>query len=104
MNLINNSIEAVKGEAHIRVCLTSVPGERVAITVEDNGPGLPDTDTEQVLEAFYTTKSQGTGLGLAVVQAVAKAHKGVFSLNNRNQPERGVIATLILPAQCADVQ
>ncbi len=47
------------------------------------------------MEAFYTTKSHGTGLGLAVVQAVVKAHQGRFAIESPEQG--GAVATLTLP-------
>ena len=61
----------------------------------DNGPGFGKAEASRLAEAFYTTKSHGTGLGLAVVQAVVKAHQGQFSIES---PEPGgAVATLRLP-------
>ena len=50
----------------------------------DNGPGIPETDLPKIFLPFYTTKSEGTGLGLAVVQKVALQHGG--SIEARNRP------------------
>jgi two-component system sensor histidine kinase FlrB len=61
----------------------------------DNGPGFASTEAGRLSEAFYTTKSHGTGLGLAVVQAVVKAHQGLFSIESPEQG--GAVATLRLP-------
>ena len=53
-------------------------------------------ELKRALEPFYTTKSHGTGLGLAVAQVVAHAHHGQFLLNSL--PGQGTVASLILPA------
>jgi two-component system sensor histidine kinase FlrB len=50
--------------------------ECIEISVEDNGDGIAKQEKEKILQPFYTTRSNGTGLGLAVVQSIAKAHKG----------------------------
>lgn len=91
-NLINNSLEAGAGQVEVQVDTDA--GELV-IRVVDDGPGFRAEDAQRLMEAFYTTKSHGTGLGLAVVQAVTKAHQGHFSMES---PEHsGAIATLRLP-------
>ncbi|MEQ9544872.1 MAG: ATP-binding protein [Marinobacter sp.] len=91
-NLVNNSVEA--GATRVTVQLAPVAGELV-IRVVDNGPGFEAGQAGQLMEAFYTTKSHGTGLGLAVVQAVVKAHQGRFAMQS---PETGgAVATLTLP-------
>ncbi|WP_339801644.1 ATP-binding protein [uncultured Marinobacter sp.] len=79
MNLVNNSIEA--GASRVQVTLTG-GREGLVIDVIDDGPGFTSTPAGQLMEAFYTTKSHGTGLGLAVVQAVVKAHNGQFDFES----------------------
>ncbi|HEA54022.1 sensor histidine kinase [Marinobacter antarcticus] len=91
-NLVNNSLEA--GATAVVVQVTSDVGE-LLIRVVDNGPGFAKDDASRLTEAFYTTKSHGTGLGLAVVQAVVKAHQGRFSIESPEQG--GAVATLRLP-------
>ena len=61
----------------------------------DNGPGLKPEQRARMMEPFFTTKSNGTGLGLAVVQAGVRAHHGDFNLTD--SPLGGVSAELILP-------
>ncbi|MFB9887588.1 sensor histidine kinase [Balneatrix alpica] len=81
LNLVNNGLQAA-GEG-CALCIRALrQGEEVVIQVEDNGPGIASEHLPRVLEPFYTTKPQGTGLGLAVVQAVAKAHGGRFELSS----------------------
>lgn len=91
-NLVNNSLEA--GATSVAVRVTEETGELV-VRVQDNGPGFESSDAVRLTEAFYTTKSHGTGLGLAVVQAVVKAHQGQFSIESPEQG--GAVATLRLP-------
>ncbi|MFL1466157.1 sensor histidine kinase [Marinobacter sp. HN1S83] len=91
-NLVNNSVEA--GATRVVVQLVPVKGE-LMIRVADNGPGFETGQAGQLMEAFYTTKSHGTGLGLAVVQAVVKAHQGRFAIESPEQG--GAVATLTLP-------
>ncbi|WP_395344352.1 sensor histidine kinase [Ningiella sp. W23] len=56
--------------------------EFISFVVSDNGPGLDEAEINRIFEPFFTTKSQGTGLGLAVVNTVAKSHKGFVSCKN----------------------
>ncbi|SFR50232.1 PAS/PAC sensor signal transduction histidine kinase [Marinobacter daqiaonensis] len=93
MNLVNNSIEA--GADRIQVTLKGM-ADSLAVSVTDNGPGFPQGKVTELMEAFYTTKSHGTGLGLAVVQAVVKAHNGEFRLTAGEKG--GASATIELPA------
>jgi len=89
-NLLNNAAEAVRGsgveQAHVRLRAERGDGRKVIIRVRDNGPGVPAEIREQIFEPFYTTRPQGTGLGLAVVRSVAEAHNGELMLGT---PRRG---------------
>ncbi len=91
-NLVNNSLEAGATEVAVQVVSE---GAELVIRVLDNGPGFPAAEANRLMEAFYTTKSHGTGLGLAVVQAVVKAHQGQFHIEALEQG--GAVATLRLP-------
>jgi two-component system, NtrC family, nitrogen regulation sensor histidine kinase NtrY len=73
-------------------------GDAVEIWVEDDGPGLPPT--ANLFVPFFTTKPNGTGIGLALSRQIAEAHGGVLELENR-QGARGCIARLRLPTQPA---
>lgn len=98
LNLANNSIQAVGKNARLQVAFThqTLKGQEwLSISLTDNGPGIDRDLLPRVRELFVTTKSQGTGLGLAVVQAVARAHGGAFDL--QSQPGQGARATLLLP-------
>ena len=99
MNLINNSIEAHESQSdkrQLEISIESIDAEGrfACIQICDNGPGIPRSLEKKIHEPFFTTKSQGTGLGLAVVQAVIKAHKGQFSLRSAKD---GAVATILIP-------
>ncbi|WP_371188898.1 PAS domain-containing sensor histidine kinase [Thalassotalea maritima] len=78
-NLIQNAIEAVNVDAVVEITVV-VDKQTVWIDVIDNGDGVAKQDVDKVFEPFYTSKIQGTGLGLAVVKAVAQAHHGDASV------------------------
>jgi len=74
---------------------------RLKIRIQDEGPGLPQSELEKVFEPFYRVEGSrsretgGTGLGLTIAKSVAEAHGG--SLVLRNRTEGGLEATLVLP-------
>jgi len=74
-NLLINAIEATPGAAEVDVKLEE-DGEFTVIVVHDNGPGLNADQRERIFEAFYTTKPEGTGLGLAVSRELVEAMGG----------------------------
>lgn len=96
LNLINNSLDACRAveNANLAIRIALNGDSALKIEILDNGPGFQAHQKEQILEAFYTTKTHGTGLGLAVVQAVVKAHSGSFDITST--PD-GARATIILP-------
>lgn len=96
MNLINNAVEASPfEEAVLQFYIEPAGDSQVALLVLDNGPGMTPEQIQKIQQPFYTTKTNGTGLGLAVVQAVARAHKAEFVL--ANHPTGGLLAGLVLP-------
>jgi two-component system, sensor histidine kinase FlrB len=85
-NLLDNARLACGKEGEITIYAEYFQDEKdidcIEISVEDNGEGIAESDKEKILQPFYTTRSSGTGLGLAVVQSIAKAHKGVLWLES----------------------
>ena len=63
------------------------PAGVCTVSVRDNGPGFPESIRDRVFHPFFTTKAQGTGLGLALVQKIVVTHNGRVSAGNR--PEGG---------------
>ncbi|WP_022942381.1 ATP-binding protein [Psychromonas hadalis] len=94
-NLISNAVEATGKGAQIYISAQRRGDKQVEISVMDNGPGIEKGHIAKVMEAFYTTKPQGTGLGLAVVQSIAQAHKG--SVEVKSEFGKGSCFTLVLP-------
>jgi signal transduction histidine kinase len=101
VNLTRNAAEAARdGAARGRVTISGTVEELGGrkwqrICVADNGPGIPDHELPKIFLPFFTTKSEGTGLGLAVVQKVALQHSG--SIEARNAPGGGAEFLLWLP-------
>ena len=95
-NLMRNAWEAADGGGRLRVDLSNVKNRRVAVRLEDNGPGIPATDVPRLFKPFYTAKPGGTGLGLALVHRIVEAHQGEISVEGR--PGIGAAFTVILPA------
>jgi len=75
-NLINNAIDIVGKEACIEVGTHLISNNRIDFYVKDFGPGVEEALLDKIFEPFYTCRAKGTGLGLAVVRAVAEAHGG----------------------------
>ena len=79
LNLILNAIDAAGDGGHVRVTVESSNG-RAWVAVDDDGPGISETDHARVEEPFFTTKPGGTGLGLSVARRIADAHGGELRL------------------------
>lgn len=94
LNLLENAIQAGGREVQLKVHLYR-RGNSLRLCVSDNGPGIDPATLARLGEPFFTTKTTGTGLGLAVVKAVARAHQGELQLRSRTG--RGTCASLILP-------
>ncbi|WP_432471968.1 sensor histidine kinase [Amphritea sp. HPY] len=94
MNLVNNSLQAVGKGAEL-VITAKLEADMLCIEVQDDGPGMDQATCAKVLEPFYSTKSHGTGLGLAVAQVVARAHHGEFRL--QSEPGVGTRAAFLIP-------
>lgn len=107
VNLLRNALHAVPpGTGLIRICSRpgSVDGKPgVAITVEDNGPGIPEEVLPDIFEAFVTTRldARGTGLGLTVAEGIVDQHGGTISADNR--PGGGARLEVLLPAATQEV-
>ena len=98
-NLLDNAGKFTPRHGTVALTLAADGDQRIAITVADNGPGIPEAERAQVTERFYrgdaSRGTSGVGLGLSIVAAVARLHGGSLLLAD-NHP--GLIASLILPA------
>ncbi|MDA2933098.1 ATP-binding protein [Acidobacteria bacterium AH-259-D05] len=84
VNLINNSIDACQegGTIRLRTHINSSRSQ-VEVTVEDNGVGIPPEHLKKVFDPFFTSKQQGTGLGLSVSYSIVRDHGGQISVESR---------------------
>ncbi|MBF0676245.1 ATP-binding protein [Pseudomonas sp.] len=94
LNLITNAVQAAGPQVRLKVHLLRRGGV-LRLCVSDNGPGVEPALLARLGEPFLTTKTTGTGLGLAVVKAVARAHRGELLV--RSRVARGTCAILELP-------
>ncbi len=94
VNLIRNAAEAAAGLDGAEVGVTAaVRREGFAISIADNGPGLPPEVKTKLFEPFVTTKASGTGLGLSIAKRLAEALGGTLEL--RDNDPRGTVAELV---------
>ena len=94
-NLMKNAVEACGKDGKVRVTIHEDGPNQVALTVEDNGPGLSLEQPDRLFEPFYSTKPTGTGMGLAVSRAIVQAHGG--SLETGSSALGGAKLTIRLP-------
>ncbi len=79
LNLIMNSIDAMKdvdGTRELAVKSQRAENEHVLVSVSDTGVGLPPQEADQIFNAFFTTKVQGTGMGLSISRSIVESHGG----------------------------
>jgi signal transduction histidine kinase len=82
INILLNAIEALKGidGARIEIATHQMEGGRIMLQLRDNGIGIKDSDIDQVFVPFYTTKKQGSGIGLSLARQIMKLHQGDIQL------------------------
>jgi PAS domain S-box-containing protein len=104
VNLVLNAVEAMSSvedgarELSIRTEQSQTGG--VLVAVHDSGPGIDSVDLERVFEPFYTTKTNGIGMGLSICQTIIRGHGGRLSMR-ANEP-RGTVFQFTLPAAQQD--
>jgi signal transduction histidine kinase len=100
LNLIINAVEAMNGveEGPRELLISSAKAESggVLVVVRDSGPGLEPATLEQLFDAFYTTKSGGMGIGLAICRSIIEAHGGRLWASANAQ--RGAVFQFTVPA------
>ena len=94
INLLKNAKAAMEGGGIARLA-TRFDDETIRITVEDTGTGIPDEVLNKIFEPYFTTKIDGTGLGLTMVYKVVKGHGGDITVQSR--PSLGTRFTVQLP-------
>ena len=99
VNLMKNALEAVAGEENPRVCVRlQVEAGTAVLAVSDNGPALSMEQLEGLRQPLKSTKAEGLGLGLAIVQAIAERHGGRLDFA-RAKDGAGLVATIRIPTE-----
>ncbi len=99
-NLVQNAQDALENRKEprplpaVEVC-TELAGDKVRLSVTDNGDGFPEELMARIFEPYVTTKPRGTGLGLAIVKKIVDEHHGSIAIENR--PQRGASVSVLLP-------
>lgn len=98
LNLIKNAKESESSIEHISLTITT-DKKQIIITVKDAGHGMNGSQLQQALLPFYTTKNEGSGLGLALSNDIVMAHHGKLRLSNRERDNKvvGFCVELVLP-------
>ena len=93
-NIIRNSLQAMTrgGILHLR---TELLADRVAIAIRDTGGGIPSDVLQHIFEPYFTTKNEGSGLGLMIVQRVVREHGGLVEVSS--EQGRGTTFRILLP-------
>jgi len=100
MNLMVNGIEAMKDSGGELTVKSQLQDGQLQFSVSDTGPGLPAGRVDQIFSAFFTTKPQGSGMGLAISRSIVESHGGrLWAMGNGRQ---GAIFYLSLPAQVTE--
>jgi two-component system sensor histidine kinase HydH len=94
-NLCLNAFEAMPGGGELRVGAEVTDGTLV-VRVTDTGEGVAPEDAAHIFEPFYSTKTSGTGLGLAMVQRIAQDHGGRVDVHS--EPAGGSTFSITVPA------
>ncbi|HXU06977.1 MAG TPA: ATP-binding protein [Polyangia bacterium] len=100
-NLVENAVQAAEAagrKPEIRIAVAPSAAERGArLTVDDNGPGVPEDARERIFDPYVTTKENGTGLGLAIVRKIVLDHGGDVHVDDQASPLGGARFVVTLP-------
>lgn len=96
LNIIKNSIEAVdeKKQSYIKI-YTKIKNKKIKIYIEDNGIGIPKENMKKISKPFFTTKQNGTGLGVLLSKEIVAAHNG--KIEYQSEENKGTTVTITLP-------
>lgn len=94
LNIMLNAIEAMPQGGVLRVAASREKDNAVKIIFEDTGQGISPADKNRILEPFFTTKKEGTGLGLFITQRIIRAHKGKISIGSHSGQGTSVVISL----------
>jgi two-component system sensor histidine kinase AtoS len=101
-NVMTNAMEAMPEGGTLTIEIQATDPGSVEITIADTGVGLPPSEVEQAFRPFYSTKPLGTGLGLALVARVVRAHHGEISIES--EPGSGTTVRIRFPDRHRNLQ
>ncbi len=93
-NLFENSLSACQDPVRIGITVSETHTDSASfwkLRIRDNGPGLNEQQQERIFEPFYTTKTKGTGLGMAIAHRIIEAHEGKISVGSVDQGAEFII-------------
>jgi two-component system sensor histidine kinase PilS (NtrC family) len=92
-NLIKNAAQAIPGKGKIIITLAAPRNQRIYLTISDNGQGIESDNARHIFDPFYTTKPEGTGLGLPIIHRLIETYDGLIDFESI--PGKGTVFTLI---------
>ncbi|WP_134703833.1 ATP-binding protein [Ammoniphilus sp. YIM 78166] len=98
INLLKNAMESMPNGGQVRVELKAANDNLACVRIQDEGCGIPESQIKRLGEPFYTTKEDGTGLGLMVSQRIIQNHGGHLIIDS--QPHQGTTASVFLKSAC----
>ncbi|MGV3613037.1 MAG: ATP-binding protein [Fluviicola sp.] len=94
-NLVSNGIQAVSMNTTAQIVISvETSGQWAKVRVKDNGTGIPEDQIQTIFEPYFTTKSTGTGLGLAMVKQIVETHHGSIEIEETSSSGTTVLVTL----------
>jgi len=97
LNIIQNAIDAINKDGNIHLSLNQLNSNEIEIKIIDDGPGMPDKIRSNIFNLYFTTKAQGTGIGLSIVQRIIYEHGGSISVESKHS--KGTTFIIHLPIQ-----
>ena len=98
LNLLLNAVQAIEGAGRVYVAVsTDSEGHDAVIAVSDTGRGISERDLPNIFRPFFTTKGNGTGLGLSLARRIVEEHHGQIEVKSR--ANQGTTFTVILPTR-----
>jgi diguanylate cyclase (GGDEF)-like protein/PAS domain S-box-containing protein len=96
LHLIRNALDSLEEEGKVSISITFTAAENVMLTIRDNGKGMPEDIVQKLGEPFYSTKTNGIGLGLTLCNQIVQQHKG--ELHIESEMNQGTTVTVKLPS------
>ncbi len=92
-NLIKNAAESIEDTGKITITLKSPRNNRIYLTIRDSGTGIEEKKAKHIFDPFYTTKPEGTGIGLSIIHRIIDTYEGMIDFESI--PGKGTLFTII---------